>query len=219
MSCLFCDLAQTPYTRVNPEDQVMAESPFFYVKPGLGHFREGYLLINSRIHARSLSYLNRDVLRELQEVKRIMASRLRDLLGNEVVFFEHGEVNPKHHPGCCLEHAHLHILPLPEGADETMELTFSREKLKDLTDLRDYATRNTSYLYYENREGMFAYCVGENLPSQFLRRMFCQRLGVEDQWDWAVFPFRDKISSFLETYQKHAQLRQWQYNLIPCAHP
>src|SRR5918992_1647622 len=214
MACLFCDLAHHPEARKNPEDQVLSESRFFYVKPGLGHFADGYLLINAKRHVRSLAYLPSEALAELDSVKNIFRQRIQSLLGCEVVFFEHGEVNPNHHPGCCLEHAHLHLLPLPEPVSDTLNLSFAQNGLKSLTELQRYAGNNTSYLFYEDRQGtMRAYHIDENLPSQFLRQEFSKRLGKHERWDWAVFPFREEIVRFSDLYKLGAQSNQWSFSL------
>lgn len=115
-----------------------------------------------------------------------------------------------HHPGCCLEHAHLHILPLPDSVDDDLGLGFKEERLDHFEELGGYASRSISYLLYLNREDhLLAYHVDENLPSQFLRREFCQRLGALDHWDWAVFPFRDAILRFLERYSTEAAEKGW----------
>jgi len=212
--CLFCSLASDPAARKNPEDQILIESRSFYVKPGLGHFTEGYILVNSRAHRRSLSFLTREELAELDQLKAEILERLAVLYGRGIVAFEHGEVNPKHHPGCCLEHAHLHILPLPDSVSDELVLPFESDTITSLTDLSYFADQNISYLYYENRaRGMFVYRITESLPSQFLRREFCARLGIPDSWDWAVFPFRKEISVFTEKYKTKAAQHRWEGRL------
>src|SRR5215218_6653053 len=110
MNCHFCDLV-VESNRKFPEDHILAESRSFYVKPGLGHFAEGYTLINSKCHLKSFSYFPEEELKELSKVVSIVRDRLKIIYGCNVVVFEHGEVNGQHHPGCCLDHAHLHLIP------------------------------------------------------------------------------------------------------------
>jgi len=214
MSCLFCDLAHNPEARKNPEDQVLAESQFFYVKPALGHFACGYLLINAKDHLRSLAYLSTEALAELNVVKNIFRLRIESLLDCDVILFEHGEVNPNHHPGCCLEHAHLHLLPLPKSVSDIINLSFPKSEIASLAELQPYAANNISYLFYEDRQGtMHVYHIAENLPSQFLRQEFSRRLGKHEQWDWAVFPFREEIIRFSDLYERKAQAKNWNFSL------
>ena len=213
MNCHFCDLT-VEENRKLPEDYLLAESRSFYVKPGLGHFTEGYTLINSKRHVKSFSYLTEEELEELSRVVSVISSRLKEIYKYNVVAFEHGEVNGKHHPGCCLEHAHLHLIPLPEHVDDGMSLCFKRDDIFELSELGKYSVDGISYLLYVDRSGEIAvYNIDTDLPSQFLRREFCQRLGMVDYWDWAVFPFRDSIGCFLARYISESAMRGWRVNL------
>ena len=214
MNCLFCDLAVGPNLRRNPEDQFLAESPSFYVKPALGHFATGYVLINSRRHVPSAAFLTEHELVELELVKGVVAQRLEQIYHHKVIVFEHGEVNEDHHPGCCFEHAHLHVVPLPEVIDDALDLDFHKVEVAKLVELTKLADDNTSYLLYEMRNGCrHAFEVPSNLPSQFMRRKVCQKLGMDYEWDWAVSPFRDRINEFLGSYRSYAISNGWSYEI------
>jgi ATP adenylyltransferase len=213
MSCHFCDLV-VEENRKLPEDYFLAESRSFYVKPGLGHFAEGYTLINSKCHLKSFSYFTEEELAELSKVVSVISARLREIYKCRVVAFEHGEVNGEYHPGCCLEHAHLHLLPLPEHIDDKLSLSFHRNNIHWLSELARYSIDEISYLLYVDRnDEISVYHIDTNLPSQFLRREFCRRFEMNDYWDWAVFPFRDSIGCFLERYASESAVRGWRVNL------
>jgi ATP adenylyltransferase len=213
MDCHFCDL-MVEKNRELPEDSFLAESRSFYVKPGLGHFIEGYTLINSKRHVKSFSCLSEARLEELSKVVSVVRDRLKAIYGCNVVVFEHGDVNEQHHPGCCLDHAHLHLIPLPGHIDDGLRLSFLKDKLCELRELGVYSISEISYILYIDRSAEISvYRVDNNLPSQFLRREFCRRFGMTDYWDWAVFPFRDSIGRYLARYASESETRAWRVNL------
>jgi diadenosine tetraphosphate (Ap4A) HIT family hydrolase len=211
MDCHFCQILKDRGGE-HPEDHILAESQSFYAKPGLGHFVNGYTLVNSKQHVTSFSFLPVDQLAELEVFSVEIARRLELVYGAQPLGFEHGEVGGRFHPGCCFEHAHLHLLPLPDRIGDSLSLDFIATRLGSLGELRSFSCRSIPYLLLRRRNGeVVVFNVDRNLPSQFLRREFCSRLGKQHQWDWAVFPFREEILKFTKLYHESAERLGWTY--------
>lgn len=207
MTCQFCAIAQNAVDKPQLEDTVIAESASFFAKPGLGHFSRGYSLICTRQHVRSFSLLPTGQLAELEYVTRIVRARLEHLYDCKVVVFEHGGCSSLP-AGSCVDHAHLHLLPLPTGTPASVSL---RARFVPTLRLEQLASlRGQSYLYIDSGDRKGAYTLSEPLPSQYARRVFCERLGISDYWDWGVFLFRDRIADFMNSYWRMSQSAGWE---------
>jgi hypothetical protein len=68
-------------------------------------------------------------------------------------------------------------------------------------------TQGRPYLYYEEDNHMTVNIGPQRLPSQYMRRVIAAAIGIEDQWDWRKFPYRDKIEEFCNWYLKEATLK------------
>jgi len=213
MRCLFCDIATSRVNNPGPEDMVLAESESFVVKPGLGQFALGYSLICSRRHVPNMAALSISELDELEVVAGVFSKRLEAMTGKRVVRFEHGTCSSTH-AGSCLDHAHLHLLPMPADVDPAVTVRAACERVDRLRDLRRFAERESSYLYIESSAtDRCAFVIHESLPSQYMRRTYCDRLGMSDFWDWAVFPFAQKIREFISMYDQCSTGQAWKKHI------
>jgi diadenosine tetraphosphate (Ap4A) HIT family hydrolase len=119
---------------------------------------------------------------------RYICGRLKSKLENRYrtpFLFEHG---PGEGPssGCCVNHAHLHLLPLeapvPSWLEAMIDGRLSRGNGEILTTI---SSVRSSYLYYQDQQGCDI--VVDNLespaPCQFIRRAVADHLGIRD-WNW-----------------------------------
>jgi len=203
MSCIFCEIAIDTGARKNPEDQILDTRSSFYAKPALGHFVEGYTLLISKIHYLTFSEMTAGDLSDLEEYEDVWIKTLKAMYRTSVIAFEHGEVNPSHHAGCCIEHAHLHLLPLPQDISEELKVQFAWTNIQDFTHLSKCKQEKESYLFYESPTGVkFVFSVNRYLPSQFLRRVICEKMGRPGDWDWRDRPFREQLDQFVKSYHE-----------------
>lgn len=210
IDCLFCRIVkrQAPVTG-HPENVILLESDNFYVKPALGHFVEGYCLVVSKEHVRTMAELEVEEFAELEKVLGEVALRLTTLYKSGICTFEHGAVCPANRAGACIDHAHMHILPMDCAVTNQLEALRSN-RISDLCELRDFGDRAQSYIYYEPQPGLrMVYTCDERVPSQFMRRLLCEQLGMRRSWDWRVSPYTDDIQKFLASWQA----------LFPIGHP
>lgn len=200
-NCLFCEIANgRTASKENPENVVLFESDNFYVKPALGHFVEGYCLVISKEHLLTMAELTTEEAAELQDILGETALRLNSLYKNGLCTFEHGAACPSNRAGACIDHAHMHILP--RKCDVRSQLRLKSEKILDLGGLCDFGKTSQSYIYYEREPGeRIVYRCDERVPSQFMRRLICEYLGMDHNWDWRVSPCRESIQEFIARWR------------------
>jgi diadenosine tetraphosphate (Ap4A) HIT family hydrolase len=207
--CPFCLIANSSPLAVHAEDVVIAESTSFFAKPGLGQFAEGYTLVCSREHITNMASLTPEQLDELAGFTETMRERLTAMTGGRVIIFEHGTCSDTH-AGSCVDHAHLHLVPLPESVDPSLVLPFPFVSIARYAQLTQLHTGNRAYLYVDDGSEMpRAYLLPSSLPSQYGRRIYCERLGLPDCWDWGVFPFVDRIEQMLSIYRRFSEINGW----------
>jgi len=163
-------------------DRTIVETSGFKVVPSLGHIVQGYLLLIPRDHCCALADLPAESLRELEQLKTMLVGSLRGKYGGYVLF-EHG-ARTENSGGCGISHAHLHAVPLPVEKDllQTLRASFRHQQISGISGLRG-APADCSYLYYEDVRGGCYVFYPAYLPSQYMRRLIAERLGVEN-WDW-----------------------------------
>jgi len=196
-SCLFCEIADGN-AALAPENVIIAANDYAFAKPALGQFVDGYTLIVAREHIRAFREMSDDELRVVDELKDDMRTMLRRLYDKPIVVFEHGcGPMPHQRGGSCIDHAHLHVLPLIASLKDELASRFRFKKLSGLADLSKRHRVAGPYLYLEtgDREH-FVFELDTAIPSQFMRRLICRTIDQRDLWDWRLHPFRDRIAEF-----------------------
>lgn len=210
MTCPFCMAYSGNRSKIGePEDTLLVECEDFFAKPGLGHFLPGYTLICSKQHVASMSSLSPLQLDKLEIFRDVVSRRLQIMYGGATVAFEHG-TSLGTGSGACIDHAHLHILPLPFNIERQIVLQQPSRTVERLRDLALFASGSQSYFYNHNElDGGVVFTLTKPLYSQYARRMYCERASDPDVWDWAIFPFQDRIEAFLELYWSTAGSQSW----------
>jgi thiamine-monophosphate kinase len=146
---------------------------------------DGHLLLITGKH--HYSYMSSDIpyakILEHKEFARIVMQRVYQ---TTPTFMEHGTVKGGSGSSSCIEHAHLHALPLKRGIKKSIEESVGR-----LINYRDDETLRTllgskAYISYENKDGeIFVKSDGiENLESQFFRIIVGKTQKIENP-KWA----------------------------------
>jgi diadenosine tetraphosphate (Ap4A) HIT family hydrolase len=204
MDCLFCSIQETS-NPPNPEDEIIDESENFYAKAALGHFVFGYTLIVSKEHLLSFAHLPECLFPELESFRENVLDKLHQICRHPISIMEHGAINRCQRGGACIDHAHLHLMPLAADLHPILSKRFSLGELESISDLGRFKDAQIPYLYYQ-REGLRGYGVklAQDVPSQVLRRIACQSLGEPGLWDWRVKPLRDVLTRFTTEYKRLA---------------
>jgi diadenosine tetraphosphate (Ap4A) HIT family hydrolase len=204
MDCLFCSIQEISNPS-NPEDEIIDESENFYAKAALGHFVFGYTLIISKEHYPSFAYVPEKLFPELEAFRNNVFDKLHNLCQHPITIMEHGAISRCRRGGACIDHAHLHLMPLTADLFPILSERFSFLELGAVSEVRRFKEEQVPYLYYE-REGLRSHGVGllQDVPSQLLRRIACQSLGTPEVWDWRNTPLRDEIQRFTREYKRLA---------------
>ncbi len=205
--CVFCYqndfyLYRSLFSDCNFEDFIIYKTPNFIVLPDIAPMVEGYLLIIPLTHYSCFGRLPKVNYEEFYEVKNFVTQLLRDSY-TDPIFFEHGPAQPKH-AGCCIEHAHIHCIPLVADISSIINGNIIRANISSITDLCYYTEKMISYLYYENNNVgiQYVYPLTDKykiLPSQYLRRVLAESLSLK-YWNW-----REMVTD--EKYQEQNKKR------------
>ena len=204
MDCLFCSI-QEMSNPSNPEDEIIDESENFYAKAALGHFVFGYTLIISKDHLLSFANLPEHLFPELEAFRDNVLAKLRNICQHPINIMEHGAISRCQRGGACIDHAHLHLMPLAADLYPILIKKFSFSELASIRELRCFKEAQIPYLYYQ-REGFRGHGVqlSQDVPSQLLRRIACQAMGQPELWDWRDKPLRDPLQQFTSEYKRLA---------------
>jgi diadenosine tetraphosphate (Ap4A) HIT family hydrolase len=204
MDCLFCSIQEISNPS-NPEDEIIDESENFYAKAALGHFVFGYTLIISKEHLPSFAYVPEHLFPELEAFRNNVLDKLHNICQHPITIMEHGALNRCQRAGACIDHAHLHLMPLAADLYPVLSERFSFGELGSISEVRRFKDAQVPYLYYQ-RERLRSHGVGlsQAVPSQMLRQIACQALGTPELWDWRNRPLRDLLQRFTSEYKRLA---------------
>lgn len=210
--CDFCvAFARTGDIGMTPEFEKMVgshisrtifETEHFAVIASLGQIVEGYLLVLSKDHYPSIAHVPLTLYEELSLVY-LRAKRVLSRCYSAPFIFEHGPM-PEKEPhgellcsgGACVEHAHLHFIPLPVSSDPIVfrlkeELPW--RPISQLVDIRIQAKRRMPYFFVETENGERYIFDAPIAPSQYLRRLVAVLIGKPKRWNWRQYPGAERV--------------------------
>ena len=161
----------------------------FSLIPSLGALAPGHVLLCPRKHVRSLAALPGEftaelglaVARSLELVERVWSLPVHQ--------FEHGNAARGVRVNCTVEHAHLHLVPADARIEEQLSSEAAWLTIDDGVGALQAATGGREYLFYSPPGGTSRVAFRASpFPSQLLRRVFAQRLGQPESWDWRDQP-------------------------------
>ena len=191
--CCLCVRAARPQSAgrldaLPPEERLLLERDGFCVSGARGAFIDGWLLAFPTRHVTSLYHLSESELRVLEGVLTSIRTLFARLYDSPLFAFEHGSPTDRTcHTGRCVDHAHLHCLPIRLG--ELGELgQFPQSRILSLSDLHEHRWPAEPYVLVTGEaETLVMYETGV-IPSQWMRRLLATRVNVPDLWDWRVHP-------------------------------
>ena len=84
-----------------------------FITPDVSPVLKGHFLIVSKMHINSFGNGSEEIFLSLQKAKEILVEKV--YCQEKILFFEHGAVI-SHTAGGCIDHAHLHAIPLDKDA-------------------------------------------------------------------------------------------------------
>jgi diadenosine tetraphosphate (Ap4A) HIT family hydrolase len=180
------------FTSDKVDNRIVLKTRYSWVIAGLGALGPGYLLILPERHVPAIGYLSPDELDDIINIKKRVSKLITKMFSDKygkVVFFEHGSNNKGFLSGKSVDHAHLHALP---GGNIDFRLPLLRDfkecEIEGLEELRNLSNKDIPYLFYEDPEGRcYTYLPEKDIPSQYIRRVWAQGLGLPDRYNWREF--------------------------------
>lgn len=183
--CFFCEtnrFALNKELNLPAEEAIVWEDENVFVIPDLFPLCVGHFLVVTKYHYASFGNVPQNVYESSRHAIEYLKHRL--LNGIEVIIFEHGAVI-EHTGGSSIDHAHIHIMPLKYDIRPLIEKSIFINEIPQRGSylvLSKLANKNQPYIYYQrNSEVAFIYPV-DKLPSQFLRIIIAQTLGISYNW-------------------------------------
>jgi len=191
--CGLCDEISN-FSEKGRMDRKIAETDNFVAFVSKGPLTLGHLLITSREHYISMAEIPKDQFDELRKLREDLGERLTKAFHlPQTVLFEHGPSKYGLKGGCCVDHAHLHIMPvsLPSAASivsEIGETLGGCELINDYHELGKFSDGEEAYAFFEIDGMKCLYTVDKDIPSQFFRKVIGKYIGREYTWNWRQNP-------------------------------
>ena len=189
--CRLCDKVLQRASKAL-EDTVLLENAHFVCIPALGALLPGYVIVVSKRHVTSINRLTEIEIDSLTSI-------LHQLMGFEIyqdghLLFEHGTQNSLR-GGACIYHYHLHFLPIQNmtisNIEERIPISTTRHMVENIFSVRSNKTEQ-SYLLLS--DGITTVChMSDEIPSQLVRRIVAEYIGMPEQWNWTIYPHMDRV--------------------------
>lgn len=180
-------------SRRSAAECVLASDGRTAVIPSIGALVPGHVLVCPTRHALSfgaMPYHDHDMAMAMAD---LFSDVLTTVFEAPIIRFEHGP-GRRSKAGACVEHAHLHLLPLPTSPQvravsglqwQAVNPNSVHAKMRQLTD-------GYGYLFLQDESGSWL-ADGHQVRSQEMRRVVSRLTGRPHEWDWGVFERPDNV--------------------------
>jgi diadenosine tetraphosphate (Ap4A) HIT family hydrolase len=198
--CPFC-LEMQDYT-LSPlkQNRIIFETEHFVVFPTLGCLVVNYLLIVPKKHYLSMCYIDSSIKEEFIGLVDKFRNLFRKEYGFWPLVFEHGaSIHDTNKGGCCVFHAHTHIVPHKLSTSVNMVEVLELTRISKYDDFFDMAY-DVPYLFFVNNDNEIYLRTSTNsvVPSQIIRKWIAKDLNIADEWDWRQYPFDKNMITTIE---------------------
>lgn len=199
--CLFCEDRRFMLNErldLPSNDSVVWEDKNIFVAPDLFPLVVGHVLIVTKSHYNSFGNAPFSVYSSALNAIRYFKTKVFKNI--DVIIFEHGAVI-EHSAGSSIDHAHIHMMPFKDDIHSLIvESEFITQPALSASYkvLNGFAQKKQPYIFFQkNLNDSIVYPV-KSLPSQFLRILIAQKLGVE--YDWKLMQVNGSAKKrFLDT--------------------
>ncbi|MBU1975912.1 MAG: hypothetical protein KKG59_05910 [Nanoarchaeota archaeon] len=164
--------------------RILYETDNFVVFPALGCFIEGYLLIAPKQHYISVGTMPSSLVAEMEEIKNRVKNIITQEYGEPVVF-EHGPSAQMLKGVCCIDHAHLHVVPFKMNLHAHVSDHFQGSEISGLDQLKSAGQK--AYLFTEG-DKQHVFLLDAAIPTQLIRKIIAKEAGITEKWDWRTYP-------------------------------
>lgn len=208
--CFFCGKGRFSVNKeigLDSRSWVVYEDENVFITSDVSPIIKGHYLIVSKKHINSFGNGSEEVFLSLQKAKQMLKKYVYDK--KRVLFFEHGAV-VSHMAGSCIDHAHLHAIPLEKDIDVDAYIAKYRllntPKIKmSYENIHKFAEENKPYIAYEYSEENSWIRIANWLPTQFFRVLVSSYYAGEYNWK-ITYKTEASKKRFMETFEMAAPL-------------
>jgi diadenosine tetraphosphate (Ap4A) HIT family hydrolase len=194
-NCSFCEevigtdaiglpLVRKFFNEFGHKSRVLFENEYFFVVPSLGALVPGHVLVLPKAHYYSVGEIPEAELHSFEALVRHTRGLISRVYGS-CAEFEHGCVEGGSKAGACIDHAHLHLLPLARDLQSMIDAKFgSGCEIHAFSELKGFVRKRIPYLYYRNPSGTAKAYEAQQVPSQFFRQLVFATGDSTRSWDW-----------------------------------
>ena len=218
-NCFFCYKNLFPQNRTSGRTiagSILYGDSNLFVAVDCSPLIEGHLLAITNQHFSSM--MRADVkIEKINNVKHTIRSMTDGAMRRSTLFLEHGTTEDKAKETSCIDHAHIHSLPLRYNIKSRIEEALgpmSRSSSK--SQLRRFLA-SREYIYYEAKsgEGYFRYDDIDQIQSQFFRVVAGEYLGRSNVKWAAVLKDADTEERFEKTITMFSKYLDEEQKLVP----
>jgi ATP adenylyltransferase len=193
--CSFCEELRDPSTVTLPlvktffsdfgqTSRMLLKTDQFFVVPSIGALIPGHVLLLPRTHHYSVGEIPETELRDFESLA-VKSREIVSTIYGACTSFEHGCIEGVGRAGACIDHAHLHLLPLEQNLRPEIDKRFGPGiPVGQFADLRQFLFRRTPYLYYQDSSGSARAYQASIAPTQFFRQLVSTAVADSSPWDW-----------------------------------
>lgn len=188
--------------------RIRLESDNFCVYPSVGSLVVGHLLIVPKKHYTALSLASPDELKELSDIISDIKILQGSMFGHntDIFMFEHGILDIDKSMMNCVDHAHMHVLPISINLST---LPFSKSSELTLVDLAYQEIDYPDYIFYGTLECSFL-SVDRDKHPQYLRKLLHEQLSLGGHWNWRTDPKIENIKAWLRQFSDLVNIHYFQ---------
>lgn len=202
--CRLC-WAMSASGRRHPVNSVLFETDRYAVVPALGALVSGYVMLVSKDHCASAATIEAAELAVLEALLTEVLAMLRQkFAGSSWLVFEHGTALQCGTKACCVDHLHLHLVPLQMDLAGELErrLQHVPQRIKSLVDLKNVNFEITgNYIYVRNPDDSCYAFAPEAYSSQLVRQVIAGKVGQEQRWNWMNHPLEQSTVQTLREFR------------------
>lgn len=176
-------------------DRVVTTAPGFIVVPSLGPLNDGHILLVSTDHVACWRDANRDLRARALEAALYLADRVSEAFHCPILVFENGVARTRtQSDDSCIDHLHIHILPLSETQIQAVVASLPTEDMiKPENVVEVHLDASLDYIIVGRAGERMKVLQAKSIERQLVRRQIASLLGSPDRWNWRDFPQLDRV--------------------------
>lgn len=177
-----------------PINRIVYKGEHWVVWPTIGAIVPGYVLIVSKKHRLSLMDCDKEEVVELEFLLTQTRNMLENIYHYPCIAFEHGSGCGIGNKPSCIDHCHLHVLPLKEDIFNMVDIKkFQIVQVESIKSLCKNKKQQLPYLLYQNHAQQFFIMYTDTYISQYFRQLVALSEGIAEKWNWRSNYFSENI--------------------------